>query len=227
MLAKVESIVFVTHKRMNMTSRTLNLSYNGRKISSANQYKYLGTLLDQTLTLADHFKGVQKSFKLYILNRLQSNLTREAALQIYRAIIMPALLFNSSTLLKMNNSQLSKLKSLENRASKITLCSVPKLRNEIEMHCCLLVKKCLVGKTCENFHDYFTVKNHGRYTRNNGLKIDQPMVKLECTKAGFFYFGPKLYNALPLDIRKCESFKQFRSLCIKHFSQVHVFQTIF
>ena len=217
---KTESIVFGTHKRLNMTSRTLNLSYNGHKISSTNKYKYLGTLLDQTLTLADHLKDVYRktSNKLYLLNRLRSNLTHEAALQIYRAIIMPALLFNSSMLLKMNNSQLSKLKSLENRASKVTLCAVSKLRIEIEKHCCLLVKKCLIGKTCENFHNYFTTTNHGRNTRNNGFMITQPMVKLECTKAVFFYFGPKLYNALPLDIRKCESFNQFRFLCNKHFS---------
>ena len=98
------------------------------------------------ITLADHFKNVYKkaSNKLHLLNRLRSKLTRKAAFQIYRGIIMPALLHNSLLLLKMNNSQLAKLKSLDNRGSKVTLSTVPKLRNEIENHCCLLVKKCLV-----------------------------------------------------------------------------------
>ena len=216
---KTESIVFGTHRKLNMTAKSINIYYNGHKISSATHYKYLGIQLDQTLTLADHFNAVYKkaSNKLYLLNRLRSKLTREAALQIYRGIIMPALLYNSSMLLKMNNTQLGKLNSLDNRASKITLCTVPKLRNEIEKHCCLLVKKCLVGKTCDTFQNYFIMNNHGKNTRNNGYTVIQPMIKLECTKAGFFFFGPKLYNSLPLDIRKCDSFGLFRTLCKKHF----------
>lgn len=217
---KTESMVFGTHRKLNMTSRSLNLYYDEHKISSTTHYKYLGIQLDQTLTLADHFKDVYRktSNKLYLLNCLRSKLTREAALQIYRGIIMPALLYNSSMLLKLNNTQMGKLSSLDNRASKVTLSTVPKLRNEIEKHCCLLVKKCLVGKTCESFQNYFAMKNHGRNTRNNGYMVTQPIVKLECTKAGFFFYGPKLYNSLPLDIRKHESFSQFHTLCKKHFS---------
>ena len=219
---KTESMVFGTHKKLNMSSRNLNLYYKEHNISSTTHYKYLGTQLDQALTLSDHFKNVYKraSNKLYLLNRLKSKLTCEAALQIYRGIIMPTLLFNCSMLLKMNNSQLAKLKSLDNRASKVTLSAVPNLRNEIENHCCLLVKKCLLGEKCENFENYFIMTNHGKNTRNNGHLITQPRTKLECTKAGFFFFGSKLYNSLPLEIRKCESLNKFKALCKVHFSSI-------
>lgn len=126
---KTESMVFGTHRKLNMSSRNLNLCYNEHKISSTTHYKYLGTQLDQTLTLALYNDVYKKaSNKLYLLNRLRSKLTREAALQTYRGIIMPALLFNSSMLLKMNNSQLAKLNSLDNQASNVTLFTVPKFR---------------------------------------------------------------------------------------------------
>jgi hypothetical protein len=217
---KTESMVFGPQKRLSMTSKSLNLLFNGTKITSTTQYKYLGTLLDQSLSLSGHFKNIYRatSNKLYLLNLLKPSLTRDAVSSIYTAIIQPGILFNSPALLKMTNTQLSKLESLDNRARVITSRRVPKIRNEIEKRSCLLVKKCLVGKTCETFLDYFVMNKHQRFTRNNGHMVVQPPVKLEFARAGFYSIGPCLFNSLPIEIRKCQTYYDFKLLCKNHFS---------
>ena len=126
-------------------------------------------------------------------------------------MIQPGLLFSSPLLLKMNNAQLKKLHSLDARANKITSCRVPEFRKEIEKRSCLLVKKCILGDTCEHFSSYFKVNNHRKNTRNCGFMVIRPPVRLEFAKSGFYCLGASLYNSLPLETRKCLCLIIFKS----------------
>ena len=72
------------------------------------------------------------------------------------------------------------------------------------------MKKCLLKQLCSNFNDYFTINVHNKVTRNNSSLLKIPKIKLECTKKAFFYMGTKIYNNLPLDIRKIDDFKIFK-----------------
>ena len=210
---KTESMIFGTQKRLGMVSRNLNLVYNGTQISSTTEYKYLGVSLDQSLTLSNHFNKIYKSAsnKLYFLNLLKPSLTLNAVFKVYTGMIQPGLLFSSPLLLKMNNAQLKKLHSLDARANKITSRRVPEFRKEIEKRSCLLVKKCILGDTCEHFSSYFKVNNHRKNTRNCGFMVIQPPVRLEFAKSGFYCLGASLYNSLPLETRKCLCLIKFKS----------------
>ena len=42
-------------------------------------------------------------------------------------------------------------------------------------------------------------------TRNNRYLLRLPKVKLELARNGFFYSGAKIYNKLPLELRKDSS----------------------
>ena len=217
---KTESMLFGTQKRIGMVSGILNLEYNGVPLSSTTEYKYLGVSLDQSLTLSNHFNKIYRyaSNKLYFLNLLKASLTRDATSKIYTGIILPGLLFSSPLLLKMNTMQLKKLKSLDNRANKITCCPVPAIRKEIERRSCLLVKKCVLGNTCEFFSSYFKLNKHGKNTRNGGFMVVQPLAKLVFGKSGFYSSGASVYNSLPLEIRKCNSFFKFKESLKTHFT---------
>jgi len=69
-------------------------------------------------------------------------------------------------------------------------------------HAVKTVKKCLDKGTSSNFHEYFTINAHKISTRNQNTLLKIPKVKLEFTKSGFFFQGVKLFNPLPVEIRK-------------------------
>ena len=73
---------------------------------------------------------------------------------------------------------------------------------EVDTHAILLVRKCLNGRVCSNFKDYFTINEHNVGTRNRYNLLQIPKVKLEIAKNGFFFMGAKLYNLLPIVIRE-------------------------
>ena len=68
----------------------------------------------------------------------------------------------------------------------------------------------MLGDTNEHFIVYFTLKVHHKATRNNGTLLCIPKTKLKLTKSGFFSMGVKIYNTLPKEIRRSESFFDFR-----------------
>ena len=73
------------------------------------------------------------------------------------------------------------------------------------------VRKCLDGSTCSNFSDYFVVVHH-KNTRNNGLLLKVPRLKLEYARGSFYHTGSALYNELPRDIRSTPNLYQFKSM---------------
>ena len=77
-------------------SRDLNLSCNGTKINCTQSYKYLGTVLDQQLNLAENFdkKYKKASAKLGLLRKLKPLMTIKAANAVYTSAIIPALNYN-------------------------------------------------------------------------------------------------------------------------------------
>ena len=64
------------------------------------------------------------------------------------------------------------------------------------------MRKCLNGKVCSIFKDYFKINEHHLETRNSNIFLQLPKVKLEIAKNGFFFIGAKLYNLLPTDIKE-------------------------
>ena len=80
---------------------------------------------------------------------------------------------------------------------------------------CLLVRKCLLGETCDNFNGYFNLNLHGRQTRNSEkfFKLSSKSFK------SFKLYGAKVYNDLPLAVREYGDWAGFRRLLNIHFDK--------
>jgi len=65
-------------------------------------------------------------------------------------------------------------------------------------------------RLCANFHDYFTLLQHTKNTRGNNSLLKLPRVKLEFERKGFYFFGAKVYNELPNEIRQLSEFESFK-----------------
>ncbi|XP_057304446.1 uncharacterized protein LOC130641589 [Hydractinia symbiolongicarpus] len=119
---KTELMIFGTRKNLNKNGSTLNLEINGKLINATTEYRYLGTVLDQTLSMNHHFISLYKkmSAKLHLLLSLKSNLTNNAITKIYVGMLLPTLLYCCTTNLNLTNGQQNKLQSLDRRIAKVT-----------------------------------------------------------------------------------------------------------
>ena len=136
-------------------------------------------------------------------------------------MLVPIFTYCSSVSLKHTREQLNKLHSLERRAATFidpgNELMLPSTAGINKMRACQFVRQAVEKPTCENFHEYFQVRNHKINTRNNSYMVELPKMKTEFGKKSFMYMGAKLYNALPIHIRKEECFTKFKSLLKDHF----------
>ena len=182
-------------------------------------YKDLGVKVDPSLNLNDHFQCVYKtaSSRLRLLQRVRPNLMKTAALRIYKAFILPKIMYCSFT--NCSFYHLNLLSSLENRASAIintkSRVRVPSINQIHKRKICKFVRKCLDGQAA-NFVNYFTLIYHNRGTRNYKCSIRLPSIKIESTRNSFFFSGAYVYNKLPKELRSEANFNNFINLLNKY-----------
>ena len=83
---------------------------------------------------------------------------------------------------------------------------MPSINGLVNRDIFLLVKKCLLKEfDSETFDNYFILQKHNKNTRNNNYSVRLPRVKLELARQSFYFYGEKLYNELPVGIRKLQS----------------------
>ena len=80
------------------------------------------------------------------------------------------------------------------------------------------MRKCLNNDICENFQVYFEQQQHKTRTINSECLIRLPGIKTEYARKTFHFMDATLYNELPFNLRKTESFKQYEGRLKKHFS---------
>ena len=220
---KTECMLIGTAKRLAAAPRSLEVKYNQNLINVTTTYKYLGVEIDHTLTLNDHFNRSYKkaTTRLLFLSKLRSQLTPEAAVSVYNCMILPIITYCSLVSLHVTKTQCCRLKSIDNRAKKIIgapssddIISIDSFKKR---NACKFVRKCLENYICENFENYFTLQHHEKSTRNNNIYLKLPVVRTEFARKSAYFMAAKIYNDLPIDIRRCKSFESFCGCLKVHF----------
>ena len=52
-------------------------------------------------------------------------------------------------------------------------------------------------------------QHHEKSTRNNNIYLKLPVVRTEFARKSAYFMAAKIYNDLPIDIRRCKSFERF------------------
>ena len=215
---KTEVMLLGTRKRI--ADNVLHIFFNDIEVSSTTHYKYLGTIVNQTLSLSENFEKAYKmaSNRVRLLASIRRNVDANTALLLNDSMITPLLMSNVTSNLKFNRTQIDRLSSLDKRIKRVifrnqatAVKSTTPLYDQCCRHAVTLVKKCLRKDVCTNFHDYFTINKHTSFTKNRGCLLKLPKIKLESTKNAFFFMGAKLYNSLPLEVRKLHGLADFKS----------------
>ena len=220
-------MLFGTAKRLTATV-PLEIFIDNRLINFVKGYKYLGTWLDPCVNMSEHLEKVFKkaSSRLRLLSRMRRSLTRAAAETIYKAIILPTILYCSNSVLKVSDTIENRLEHLQERAIRTIYkktdmsnkeCDLMSITNRKKLKAACLIFQCLQGTSITDFNTHINQMNHRYQTRNNNISLRLPRVKTEAARKSFWFQGPFCFNELPLEIRQSKSFLLFKSKLKVHF----------
>ena len=215
---KTETMLIGTSQKLKK-SENFNLSYNNIDINNTHSYTYLGCTVDYKLLLNENF---QKSYKktsnrLRLLSALRRHMDSHTSTAIYNAMIIPLMSFNNIIDLNFNDTQRKKFTSLHKRAQIVTgNNNINKIHDVVMRNACNIVRKCVENRLCEIFNGYFEKIEHSVRTRNSDCLLKLPKVKLDVAKNGFYFMGAKVYNSLPISIRKEGNYSKFKLLLKNH-----------
>ena len=158
---------FGTAKRLVMLNRGLKVKYQHHTANVTTSYRYLGVDIDPSLTFSDYFMTSYKKAtgRLQLLNKLRLRLDTKAAVTIYKASIIPVLTYCSVLYIFDKESRGDRFKSIDSRATRIVnkhadqahAVTLPSIASIKKKHACMFVCKCINGKLCENFAEYFSL----------------------------------------------------------------------
>ena len=96
---------------------------NGENIERVNEFKYLGVVIDDKMSLKPNTDYVCKklSKKIYFLGRIRKKLSITTAIKIYNAIVKPHFQYCSTILFLTSQGDIARLQKLQNKAMRIIL----------------------------------------------------------------------------------------------------------
>ena len=150
---------------------------------------------------------------LNLLKKNRKYLSSKAAKSVYQSMILPIITYGSLLHLNRTKTQCKMLLSFHNRSIAVVNQADLQMLSPLDISfvkTCELVRHCLDGHVCSNFHNYFEKKCHGKNTRNADCLLILPKIKLEYSRGSFYYMGAMLYNSLPTKLRKTEDFDVFK-----------------
>ena len=131
---KTKLMPFDTHNRITHLSE-LDFRLDGNILGSVQTYKYLGIILDSTLTYKQHLSHIEKtvSHKTFLLRKLRHYLTSYASLVLYKSMTLPYLEYGSLIYASGSKLQLQRLQTLQNM--NIRMCfDLPNRMRTSELH---------------------------------------------------------------------------------------------
>ena len=197
-------------------------------VLSSSSATSLGVVFDDHMSFEEHIKQVCRSsfFHLRNLSRIRSYLSKESAEVVIHAFITSRLDYCNSLLFGLPNYLLKKLQHIHNSAARIVtrtgryehitpiliqLHWLP-VQYRITFKILLLVYKALNGLSpvyLTNLLSYRTSTRSLRSISNEQLLVPRSHTKTYGDRS-FSIFAPRLWNNIPLDIRKSSCVDYFK-----------------
>ena len=223
---KTEALLFGTAKRISMQTEPFKVYQGSNAIRNTDEYKYLGMYVNSSLDLNSHFERSYKKAagRLRLLARLRKYLDSQSARDVYCSMIMPVFTYCGVLQMKLSETKMKQLKAFHDRCLKIVYDGeksnegLPSVMNANKIRACKLVRKCIDKDICDIFKDYFAIQDHGKETRNATNSLKMPKIRTEYARKSFYYTGAKIYNELPLKIRKITNATAYENSLKDHFS---------
>ena len=200
------------------------MKFESVPIQKVSSYKYLGMTLDTRLNYNSHVNGIVSnvSSKLKQFRRMRNFLNVEAAVMVYKSMILPLLEYGDIFLSSTSLDNRKKLQVLQNKGLRCALGrEATSSSSEIHGEVNLLKLKFRREQHLLNFmHDWaqdpkrLKVKPSGgvqtRSHRKKMLYVKKP--RTEKFKKSFAYRGPKKWNCLSEEFHYADSKEKYKTL---------------
>ena len=115
------NLVSIWNRKRLYAQSNLKVSLKEHLINFVSGHKYLGVTLDPSLSMNDHLQKTLKSVavRIRLLKRMRHSLSNFAAESVYKAIVLPKILYCSTPVLKVSDTMANKFERLQKRAIKI------------------------------------------------------------------------------------------------------------
>jgi hypothetical protein len=222
---KTNYILFTSKCKSNLSA--LEIKIDNTLIGEVRSTKFLGVIINQTLTWNDHIRAVQQKINKNsgIIRKISKSLPQSVLVNLYHTLVEPYLTYcnivwgiNRTTILdKLFISQkkiiriitLSKYNAhTKPLFAKLSVFTVYQL-NDFQVAC--FVYRCihniLPNKFCAMFHANNLVHS---YNTRNCLKLHTESCRLSTRLFTVRIYGVKLWNSLSDNLCNCDSFISFK-----------------
>ena len=217
---KTKAMLFCSQPKLDH-SQHLKLYLNDVHLENVNDCKYLGVVLDQTMSWKPHVNQICLNVSKYIglFYRIREWLATDQLNTIYKELVLPRLSYCDVVWGNCNGTLQTKIERLQKRAGRAilkvpvrtpssilldklnwTLLSDRRRRN---LH--IAVYKCLAKLVPQGLQNYFTLvqNKHGHQTRgsSNGNISLSFKPNTEAGRRTFLFRGGKAWNDLPTETK--------------------------
>lgn len=205
----------------------IGLRIKNDELQKVDKIKYLGVLIDESLTFGEHINYLENKIarKIGFMYRTCKHISQRHKLLVYQAIIEPHFIYCPTILLLANDTQIKKLQIQQNKAMRLILkCSprTPKItmlnslnwlsiKQSISFFTLKFIHNVKLGMLPKYLSNRIQLNNetHNYATRScNNIRL--PRVRTEFAKKTLEYIGYKMYNELPTAIKDCENIDKFK-----------------
>ena len=213
-----------------------NMSIDGHVIHREHKVKYLGLIIDETLSWKDHVDYVITSLsKFYgIFNKIKHFVPKKYKLTNYKAYVSSKISYGIEIYGSLGVTLSKRLQIVSNKLLKILFCMSPfhstnQLHKELDI---LQVKdacrtsllkfvfQCLYHTPLAMFKEYYQKRRnlHDRNLRDQHI-VHVPEGYSALALSSTKIHGAKLWNELPLEIRKLDDISCFKKALQRHFME--------
>ena len=217
-VSKTKVMSFATRSKVKKC-KDINIEIGSEKLKVVPSYKYLGMILDSTLSYTNHISSIVKviSHKITLLAKLRKYLTSEVAVLIYKSMLLPYFDYADVIFHKANVKDIGRLQTLQNKCLRICLrqdrrfstdgahksTGVPFLKHRRSAH----VNNFMFGRKSNKA----LLNNREIRTRAHDAPLfNVVMPRCEAFKRSVGYFGSTDWNNLPAEMRNIDTYLAFK-----------------
>ena len=217
-IKKTKCMVLGTKHKIKRTP-TIPIYIDNQSIDYVTTYKYLGITIDQTLNFNVHANQVIKtvSYKLFLLQKIRKYITTQAAINIYKAMVLPYFDYGDILYHHTSSKLIDKIQKLQNRGLRI--CFGPGTgMNMDEMHVSASISKLIKRRIAHINTFMFKQKNNQdlidardiRTRAHDAILFITIQPNCEKYKHNVYYYGARLWNQLPVEERNIGDYDKFK-----------------
>ena len=208
------------------------VNLGGIQLVPCESAKYLGVVLDSSLSFRPHVDSVIKACNFHIRNlyMIRKFVTKKNLITLVHSLVISKVDYCNSLFIGLPNITLKRVQAILNRAARLIFNLPPiapttsslielhwlPIKARVEFKICLITYKALKFNQPSYIREMLTLSSLGSElglrSGDDPYQLCEPRAPGEKAFAGrsFSYIAPRLYNRLPVVIRQAESLSSFK-----------------